>query len=80
MFFDSTPINKALFNSARGTIIGEARDETFSLLVTKDVLTNLDFETKRKYITVACILSEASQKLLFNFPKRVVDIIFLTLS
>ena len=62
MFFDSTPINKTLFNSACGMVLVEAHDKTFALLVNKDVLISLDFETKRKYITVAHILFEVSER------------------
>ena len=63
MFFDSTSINKALFNSARGMVIVEAHGKAFALLVTKDVWISPDFETKSKYITVAYIFFEASEKL-----------------
>ena len=60
MFFISTPINKTLFNSAQGMVLVDAQDKTFALLVTKTVLINPDFEPKRRYITVAYILFEAS--------------------
>ena len=63
MFFVSTPINKTLFNSARGMVIVDAHDITFALLVSKAVLISPDFETKGRYITVAYILFEASEKL-----------------
>ena len=63
MFFDPTPISKTLFDSTRAMIIVDALDKTFALLTKAVCFNKSRIWNKNRYITVAYILSEASEKL-----------------